>query len=64
MKTYVSHFQLLMAAKRGHTVARLGPDDYAIYMHGVRNSFGTPLAARGTETEMLELLRTLGSSRL
>jgi hypothetical protein len=52
MKTYVTHFQIMMEHD-AYLVALGSEDDYGLYSkRGTRNDFGTPLLARGTWAEL------------
>jgi hypothetical protein len=46
---------------RGFTVVRLTDDgQHGLYVNGMRNSFGTPLVAVGTRTEIEDVLARVG----
>ena len=57
MKTYVTHFQIMMEHD-AYLLALSSADDYGLYSRGrrgTRNDFGTPLLARGTWAELTTL---------
>lgn len=60
-----SRFQLKAAARswREPKLVRFTDNDYGLYFSRFINVIGTPLAARGTETELKQLLTDLRSGR-
>lgn len=61
MEKLVSNFQLVMALRRDNSyIVDFGDGVAGLYVTGLRNAHGTPLAAKGTRAELEALVRENG----
>lgn len=53
---HTSRLSITLGAGRGYSLVSFGGGEYGLYVSGLSNEFGTPLAARGPLDALKELL--------